>query len=82
VSLNLLEENNYDLLISDISRDNGQPNGIKAVKTIYHANHHLPIIFYIGNYELEKGTPPYAFNITNRPDELLHLILDILERKK
>ena len=82
VSLNLLEENTYDLLISDIARDNGQPNGIKAIETIRNAKHHLPVIFYIGNYDVEKGTPPYAFNITNRPDELLHLILDILERKK
>jgi hypothetical protein len=26
--------------------------------------------------------PPLAFGITNRPDELLHLTLDALERKR
>jgi hypothetical protein len=29
-----------------------------------------------------RGTPPGAFGITNRPDELIHLVLDVLERER
>ena len=39
-----------------------------------------PTIFTAGNYEPERGTPPYAFGITNRVDELLNLLFDALER--
>ena len=38
------------------------------------------MIFYVGSLDKEKGTPPGAFGITNRPDELTHCVLDVLER--
>ena len=41
-----------------------------------------PVIFYIGIFDPKLGIPGGAFGITNRPDELLHLVLDALERKK
>jgi hypothetical protein len=43
---------------------------------------HCLVIFYVGEPDPKKGTPVYAFGLTNRPDELVHLVLDILERKK
>jgi len=42
----------------------------------------IPAIFYVGVIDPTKGVPPLAFGMTNRPDELLHLTLDALERKK
>jgi len=42
----------------------------------------VPVIFYIGYPDPSKGVPPHAFGITHRPDELLHLIMDALERVK
>ena len=41
-----------------------------------------PLIFYIGVVDPDKDKPAQAFGITKRPDELLHLTLDALERKK
>lgn len=41
-----------------------------------------PVVFYVGEVDPKKGTPVYAFGLTNRPDELVHLILDILERTR
>jgi hypothetical protein len=35
----------------------------------------------VGNFNAQDGVPLGAFGITNRPDELLHLVLDIVERK-
>ena len=45
-------------------------------------NKTTPVIFYVGVFEPERGVPGQAFGITNRPDELLHLTLDALERFK
>jgi hypothetical protein len=37
-------------------------------------------IFYVGVFAPARGVPPQAFSMTNRPDDLLHLILDALEK--
>ena len=76
-----LKVNHYDLMISDIDRPTGQPNGIEAVKQLRVENPELAVIFYISAIEPDKGTPPYAFGITNKPTELVHLIIDVLQRK-
>ncbi|MBN1349335.1 response regulator [candidate division KSB1 bacterium] len=81
-----LKSARYDLILSDIARENksGVPvdSGIDTLNTLVEKNLSLPTIFYIGEFDPAKGSPGYAFGITNRPDELLHLILDILERRK
>jgi len=41
-----------------------------------------PVIFYVDVIDPTTGIPPLAFSMTNRPDEILHLTLDTLERKK
>jgi hypothetical protein len=38
------------------------------------------IIFYVT--VLKPGVPEYVFNITNRPDHLLHFVMDVLERER
>jgi hypothetical protein len=65
----------YDLVISDIDRGESE-SGIKLAGQ----TGPVPLIFYVGN--LEPGTPPGAFAITNRPDELLHYVLDVFERTR
>lgn len=77
-----LQSGHFDLLISDIARPEGQSNGIVTLQTLREHYPALPAVFYIGNYNAEDGIPVGAFGITNRPDELVHLILDILERKR
>ena len=39
-----------------------------------------PTIFTVGNYDPSRGTPPYAFAITNRIDDLINYVFDALER--
>ena len=41
-----------------------------------------PIIFMVGKFEPDRGTPPYAFGITNLVDEKLNLLFDALERER
>ena len=38
----------------------------------------IPVVFYIDEFRVESGTPPGAFGVTDRPDELLQLVLDAL----
>lgn len=77
-----LKTAHFDLLVSDIARPEGQSNGIATLQTLHDYHPDIPAIFYVGNFNAKDGVPAGAFGITNRPDELVHLMLDILERKR
>jgi CheY-like chemotaxis protein len=70
----------FDLVISDMSRDGIPDAGIKLLTQMRLNGILKPTIFTVGNYEPERGVPAFCFGITNRVDELLNLIFDILER--
>jgi len=46
------------------------------------ANVLLPMIFYVHKLKPGAGTPEGTFGITNRPDQLLHLVPDALGRSR
>ncbi|MHC4558005.1 MAG: response regulator [Planctomycetota bacterium] len=81
-ALGILKNDCYDLIISDMARGNEATAGLKFLEQFRKVNETTPVIFYVGVFDPEKGVPVQAFGITNRPDELLHLTLDALERKK
>lgn len=74
-----IEEKRIDIIISDIKR-NGKKEGLEFLKNLRDRRITIPLIFYIEFLKEERGTPPYAFGITNDPKELVHLLLDIIER--
>jgi CheY-like chemotaxis protein len=80
-ALEMLRRGNYDLVLSDMSRGADPAAGLKLAEQLQKEKP-VPLIIYIGDIDPAKGVPPYTFGITNRPDELLHLTLDALERKK
>ena len=80
-ALEILKHAHYDLILSDIAREHSS-NGLKMLKEFRKEDYKTPVIFYIGVIKPEKGVPAGAFGITNRPDELLHLTMDVLERKR
>ena len=40
------------------------------------------VLFYVADLDSRRGTPPFAFGITSRPDALLHFALDVIERQR
>ena len=72
----------YDVVISDIARDGIVDEGIRFLTRMRGFEIKCPTIFTVGRYEPGRGTPPYAFGITNRVDELLNLVFDALERMR
>ncbi len=87
-ALRLLAIAPYDVIISDMER-HGDPEAGRSFlerrlleKDVLEANRNTPVIIYLGDFEPNRGTPPHAFGITNRPDTLLHLVLDALEHSK
>jgi len=78
-ALDSLKGESFDLVISDIRRDN--ENGIDGANEIRAAVPMLPIVFYILDLTRSQIPEP-ASGITNEPNELLHLVLDRLERTR
>ena len=72
--------NQYDVIVSDMERTGNGRAGLDLLERLQELNNTTPVIFYIGIIDPHKGVPPFAFGITNRPDELLHLVLDAFER--
>lgn len=85
IALKKLKANKYDLIISDIQRDDNETEGIRFLKELVE-NHKIttPMIFYTGEFKDSDGypkqTPRYAFGVACMPYNLLLLCLDILER--
>jgi hypothetical protein len=70
-----LKDGGLDVVISDLERSKGDPALALAGLT-----GDVPLIYYTA--ERVAGVPPGAFGLTNRPDELLHLVIDALERHR
>ncbi len=81
-ALDILKSGRYDVIFSDMARGENAAAGLEFLEQLRNTDKATPVIFYIGVLDPGKGTPAQAFGITNRPDELLHLTLDALERKK
>ncbi len=81
-ALDMFSNAGYDLVISDMARRDQPTAGLDLLSELRKDNKTAPVIFYVGVIDPGKGVPAQAFGITNRPDELLHLTLDALERKK
>jgi CheY-like chemotaxis protein len=79
-ALALAASTTFDLVISDINR--GDENGIDGVVQLRAAGVEAPAIFYVIQLDRTRPVPKNALGITNRPDELLHLVIDGLERAR
>jgi DNA-binding NtrC family response regulator len=78
----MLETDPADVLISDMERYANKKAGLQLLTRIKDLSERPATIFYVGSLDKERGAPPGAFGITNRPDELIHLVLDVLERER
>ena len=76
-----INHNEYDLIISDINRNGDPKAGLELLNKTVHNGLNIPFIFFAANINPALGTPPYAFGITNLIGDLLHLVMDVIERK-
>ncbi len=82
VALAMLQAEPVHLLISDMERCGDHQAGLQLLTKVRELASRPATIFYTGLVDRERGTPPGAFGIMNRPDELIHLVLDVLERER
>jgi hypothetical protein len=64
-----------------MARGNSPTEGLLFLDRLEAAGTHPPVIFFTGRVD-RKPLPPGAFAITNEGEELLHYVLDVLERNR
>ena len=69
-------------MISDMRRGAVEDEGIRFLRKMRDQSILVPVIFTVGRFNPALGTPPFAFGITNRVDECLNLLFDVLERTR
>jgi CheY-like chemotaxis protein len=75
-----LKRAKYDLILSDISRGGDGAAGTKFLAKLVADGQKAPVIFYVGS--VSGPAPNGAFGITDSPDELVHLVLDAMSRRR
>lgn len=81
-ALSLLDLDDYDCVISDMKRDEGQGDNIRAglefIELLRQTGDATPVVFYIGEEPIGIA-PASSAGITHRPDKLLSLVLAALQ---
>lgn len=82
----------YDAVISNMARPDEPPGpvedgkplpaGIVLLRQLQEKGSTAPFLIYLMNFDPSRGTPSGVFAITNRPDHLLHSVMDALERRR
>lgn len=73
----------WDVVVADAARPGDPDSGTERTLLRLRADgFDGPAIFYVSDLDAKRGVPGGAFGITNRPDELLHLVIDALERRR
>lgn len=70
----------FDLIISDIDREGTAKEGLRFADHLAEVRNSPPLVFYVAH--ALRPAPVSAFGITDRPDELVHLVLDALGRSR
>ncbi|PZG41996.1 multidrug DMT transporter permease [Spongiactinospora gelatinilytica] len=75
-----LDHHKYDLVISDIYRESDPQAGIKMLHEFRTRGISLPVIIHAARFDPTLGVDPMIFGGTNRIDEVVHYVIDVMER--
>ena len=75
----------YDLVITDMWRDTEHPScaaGLTLMDALSRRRHRPPVIIWAAQFDPKLGVHPAAFGYAKHANELVHLVIDIMERAK
>jgi CheY-like chemotaxis protein len=79
---NRLLGRSFDLILSDMDRDGDNNASMELLRALRSAGCPITLVFYVGRVDPTRGVSVGAFGITDQPEPLLHLVLDVLERQR
>ncbi|NEC50833.1 response regulator [Actinospica acidiphila] len=78
----LFRRRSYDVLISDMTRDGDQRAGVELLRNLEQYHVDTPALVYAGHFDPERGVDRRIFAATSVPVELVHYVIDLMERAR
>lgn len=75
-----LRRHSYDLVLSDIGRGDDARAGLSMLDAFRAEGIDLPVVIYTSSFDSRRGVDPMIFGATNRPDDVINYVIDIMER--
>ncbi|MEU5579453.1 hypothetical protein ABZ791_25475 [Streptomyces huasconensis] len=75
-----LRHGSHDIILSDIDRDGDPRAGITMLSELEDADVDLPVVVHAQNFNPELGVNSRIFAGTNNPVEVVHYVIDLMER--
>jgi CheY-like chemotaxis protein len=72
----------YDIIISDVERGGDPQAGIKMLRQLEQYNINVPVLIFAGQFDPEKGVDRRIFAGTSEPVDLIHYVIDLMERSR
>jgi len=75
----------YNLVITDMWRDTEHPScaaGLTLMDAMSRRRHRAPVIIWAAQFDPKLGMHPAAFGYAKHANELVHLVIDVMERAK
>lgn len=77
-----LRRHSYDIILSDIGRKGDPQAGLTLLAELDQLGIDTPTVLYTAWFDDASGTPRRAFAVTEVPDEVVHYVIDLMERVK
>ncbi|UFQ16542.1 MULTISPECIES: response regulator [Streptomyces] len=78
--LTALRHGSHDIILSDMDRDGDPRAGITMLRELEDAGVDLPVVVHAQNFNPELGVDSRIFAGTNNPVEVVHYVIDLMER--
>jgi CheY-like chemotaxis protein len=72
----------YDLVLSDIRRGDDAQAGMRMLEVFRKHGIRLPVVLHSAGFDSRLGLDPMVFAATNRIDEVVHYVIDLMERAR
>jgi Response regulator receiver domain len=79
-AISLLTRRSYDIVLSDMARGDDLQAGMGMLQEFRRRDVRLPVLIFAAQFDPRLGVDPMIFAYTNRLDEAIHYVIDIMER--
>lgn len=81
-ALSRLRMRSYDVILSDNGRQQDPSAGISMLRDLDDLGIDTPVVLYTLGFDYQRGFPRRAFAVTEAPDEVVHYVIDLIERAR
>ena len=79
-AVGMLQRHGYDVMITDMRRGDDPQAGLRLIEEMDELGIRVPTLVFTGSFDPMRGVHPKIFAYTTDVDELVHYVIDVMER--